>query len=252
APWFLVTVYLPGWVIGMGLCALQGRYEHLGGGTIGHYGALYNALFFNDGYHVEHHRRAKTHWRKLPEERCDGGPVSRYPPVLRFLEGSPLDRLERIARRSGRLRRWLVHCHRRAFARLGGFAGGSRVGVVGGGLFPRSALAVHALTPDALITLIDRSAEHLAQATEALDFAIESRVETFTGEPTPEFDVVVVPLAYRGDRARLRSEPAAETVFIHDWIWSGAWLRWRGRKSGGLRVAVVSLLLLKCLIRIDR
>ena len=54
APRFVLTVYLPGYLCGLGLCALQGRYEHIRG-TVSHYGRLYNILFFNDGYHVEHH-----------------------------------------------------------------------------------------------------------------------------------------------------------------------------------------------------
>jgi fatty acid desaturase len=44
----------PGWFAGLGLCWLHGHYEHARG-TTSHYGRLYNLLFFNDGYHVEHH-----------------------------------------------------------------------------------------------------------------------------------------------------------------------------------------------------
>ena len=51
APGIFLTVYLPGWALGLGLCFLQGHYEHAGG-TTSHYGRLYNLLFFNDGYHV--------------------------------------------------------------------------------------------------------------------------------------------------------------------------------------------------------
>src|ERR1041385_5265580 len=56
APEFFLTVYLPGWLIGLALCQLQGHFEHARG-TTSHYGRLYNLLFFNDGYHVEHHAR---------------------------------------------------------------------------------------------------------------------------------------------------------------------------------------------------
>jgi hypothetical protein len=49
APGFLLTVYLPGFVLGLGLCYLQGHYEH-SRGTVSHYGWLYNLLMFNDGY----------------------------------------------------------------------------------------------------------------------------------------------------------------------------------------------------------
>ena len=51
---FFLTVYLPGYSAGLALCWLHGHYEH-SRGTLSHYGWTYNRLFFNDGYHVEHH-----------------------------------------------------------------------------------------------------------------------------------------------------------------------------------------------------
>jgi fatty acid desaturase len=60
APKFFLAVYLPGWLLGLGLCHLQGRFEHARG-TVSHYGWLYNWLFFNDGFHVEHHARPARH-----------------------------------------------------------------------------------------------------------------------------------------------------------------------------------------------
>ena len=83
APRFLLTVYLPGWLIGLGLCELHGRLEHARG-TVSHYGRFYNWLFFNDGYHVEHHARPARHWTTLPNAREASEPnVSRWPAVLR-------------------------------------------------------------------------------------------------------------------------------------------------------------------------
>src|SRR5262245_49472840 len=38
APRFFWTVYLPGYLLGLALCALHGRYEHAAG-TVSHYGA---------------------------------------------------------------------------------------------------------------------------------------------------------------------------------------------------------------------
>jgi hypothetical protein len=69
-PRFFLTVYLPGWAIGLGLCFLQGHFEHERG-TTSHYGRVYNALFFNDGYHVEHHARPGALWTE-PACACDG------------------------------------------------------------------------------------------------------------------------------------------------------------------------------------
>ena len=41
APLFFIGVYLPGYALGIGLCWLQGHFEHVGG-TTSHYGRLYN------------------------------------------------------------------------------------------------------------------------------------------------------------------------------------------------------------------
>ncbi|HJZ69184.1 MAG TPA: fatty acid desaturase, partial [Blastocatellia bacterium] len=64
SPGFTATIYLPGFLVGLGLCYLQGHYEH-SRGTVSHYGRLYNFLFLNDGYHVEHHAQPGAHWREL-------------------------------------------------------------------------------------------------------------------------------------------------------------------------------------------
>ena len=82
APLFALTVYLPGFLIGGALCYLQGHYEHASG-TVSHYGRLYNFLFFNDGYHIEHHSRPGMHWRELPCQRAEKGSASRWPAVRR-------------------------------------------------------------------------------------------------------------------------------------------------------------------------
>ena len=85
APAFLLWTYLPGWLAGMTLCSLQGRYEHRAGAPVDHRGALYNLLFFNDGYHTAHHDHPALGWRELP--RVAGrARQSRWPAVLRWLD----------------------------------------------------------------------------------------------------------------------------------------------------------------------
>ena len=66
AAWFFLTAYLPGYALGLGLCWLHGHYEHARG-TISHHGRLYNLLFLNDGYHVEHHARPGAHWTRAAD-----------------------------------------------------------------------------------------------------------------------------------------------------------------------------------------
>lgn len=84
-PRFLLTVYVPGLLLGLGLCALQGRGEHLDGHTAGidHHGRLHNLLWLNDGYHAEHHRWPGAHWTQLPARRLPDAPRSPWVPVLR-------------------------------------------------------------------------------------------------------------------------------------------------------------------------
>ena len=118
APAFFLTVYLPGYAIGLGLCWLHGHYEHVGGGSISHRGALYNFLFLNDGYHVEHHTHPGEHWTRLPAHANPAARLSAWPAVLRWLETPWLELLERLVLRSPRLQRFLLDRHERAFAAL--------------------------------------------------------------------------------------------------------------------------------------
>ncbi len=241
APGFLVTVYAPGLALGLILCAIQGHYEHAYGVT-SHYGRLYNLLCFNDGYHVEHHAYPGLHWRTLPS-RVAGQRVSRWPALLRWLEVPWLDALERLVLHSSFLQRGVLHVHRRAFARLLPAIGPvSHVAIVGGGLFPRTALILRDLLPSARIVIIDASADNLrrAQAWISNDVPLVCRtsLECRTYPDARDlsdrpYDLLVFPLAFRGHREAIYQHARATTI-VHDWLW-----RPRGR------TAVVSLLLLK-------
>src|SRR6185436_4138102 len=152
APWFFATVYVPGYLAGLTLCFLQGHFEHAGG-TTSHYGWLYNRLFFNDGYHIEHHRRPGIHWTRLPFEHARRARSSCWPPVLRWLDAPTLEFLERIALRSPWIQRYVLRAHERAFAALlPALPPISDITIVGGGLFPRTALILRKLRPEASLT----------------------------------------------------------------------------------------------------
>ena len=245
SPRVFLLVYLPGWALGMGLCWLQGHYEHARG-TTSHYGALYNLLFFNDGYHVEHHRQPGVHWTRLPSHRTatavDREAVSRWPPVLRWLDVLSLDGLERIVLNVPMLQRIVVRWHERALRRLMPSAGSVRsVVVVGGGLFPRTALALRRLQPELAITIIDARQAHLDIARRFLDDRVVLRQGFYSAAQPLAADLVVIPMAFIGARELVYAHPPARATLVHDWIWHR-----RGRGT------IVSWLLLKRLNLIEQ
>src|SRR5204862_3217114 len=123
---------------------------------------LYNLLFFNDGYHVEHHAHPSEHWTRLPSHADPEARASRWPAVLRWLEAFSLDTLERLVLRSHLLQRFVLARHERAFRIL--LAEKSeirRVAIVGGGLFPRTLLVLQQLLPDTPLVVIDANADNL-------------------------------------------------------------------------------------------
>ena len=244
APAFFVSVWLPGWAAGLGLCWLQGHYEHERG-TTSHYGRIYNLLFFNDGYHVEHHARPGVHWSELPRAKATGAHSSAWPAVFRWvddLRAATLDALERIVIRSPRLQRFVTAKHAEAVRRLmRDPAGITRVTVVGGGLFPRTALVMQQLFPAAALTIIDADARHLEIARRFLPDSIAVRHARYDGAPDETADLVVIPLAFIGDRQALYDNPPAARLLIHDWIW-----------AAGSRSVVISWLLLKRLTLVTR
>ncbi len=219
APSVFFLQYLPGWVLGLGLCQLQGYYEHANG-TTSHYGRLYNWLFFNDGYHREHHARPGQHWSRL-RAQWTPGQSSCWPPVLRWLDVLTLDGLERLVLASPRLQRFVLGAHERAMRNLLPRIGpvGSVV-IVGGGLFPRTAIVLRRLLPDASLTVLDANPNHLAIAGRFLDSGVVVRHAMYRGTPMPDTDLIVIPLAFLGNRRDVYDRPPARAVLVHDWIWS--------------------------------
>jgi len=233
---FFVWIYLPGYVAGLVLCALHGHYEHARG-TISHYGALYNRLCFNDGYHVEHHRYPGVPWTRLPAYRGRSAAVeSAWPAPLRWMEAVNLTTLEHVALHFPLVQRYMVNSHARAFRAVAvSLDSAKRIAIVGGGLFPRTALVLRALYPDAKLVVIDANREHVERARRILnDERIAFVHARFPSSTSVDFDALVIPLSYDGDRALLYRRPPARTLIVHDWIW---------RKRGTSRI--VSPFLLK-------
>lgn len=72
--WQAVALLLPFYYIGRCLSALNGYYEHYRADPdtpiawgVSSYHRLYNLLWFNNGYHAEHHFRPRLHWTQLPQ-----------------------------------------------------------------------------------------------------------------------------------------------------------------------------------------
>jgi hypothetical protein len=238
---FFWSTYLPGWLTGLALCQIHGYYEHARG-TTSHYGRLYNVLFFNDGYHFEHHTRPQVHWTRLPLCPRSEARSSRWPACLRWLELAGLESLERIVLRSPWLQRLVLAQHQRAFQRLfPHFQHARHVLVVGGGMFPRTALILHRLLPSARLTILDCDAKHLAIAQRWLPDGVELRHGFFYGDWPDDVDLLVIPLAFRGNRERLYRTSSAQrgTLLVHEWLW-------RHRKKS----VVISRLLLKRLVAV--
>jgi fatty acid desaturase len=99
--WKFMLYFLPFWYFGNCLSYLNGYYLHLGGNPdvpmawgVSSYHKLYNWLWFNNGYHAEHHYRPRLHWtlmkpfhQQIKEQQKEAGVrVIKPPHALGFLD----------------------------------------------------------------------------------------------------------------------------------------------------------------------
>ena len=70
----LLLFYLPVWYLGNAAAQAENYLEHYGAipgsrktDSVSSYGRLYNLIWFNNGYHQEHHYRPQVHWTRVPE-----------------------------------------------------------------------------------------------------------------------------------------------------------------------------------------
>jgi len=152
------------------------------------------------------------------------------------MEVFSLEGLERLALRWTALRQFVLQTHARALRELvPTLPHIERVGVVGGGLFPRTALILEELLPGASITIIDANRANLDRAREMLGGREILFVNRWYHESDcTVFDLVVIPLSFEGDLSAIYGRPPAPYVIVHDWIW---------RRAGDTRV--VSFVMLK-------
>ena len=101
ANWRFICFFLPFYYFGQCLSYLNGYYLHYGGKPavplawgVSSYHATYNWLWFNNGYHAEHHYRPRVHWTEMknlrdqlrPQQQLAGTRVIVPPHALGFLD----------------------------------------------------------------------------------------------------------------------------------------------------------------------
>ena len=114
--------------------------------------------------------------------------------MLRWLECVNLCALESMVLRFPALQRLVINRHERALGRLlTQLPPVRRVGIVGGGLFPRTALILGRLLPQGRLALIDLSAEHLDIARRFVREKVEYINKQFDPSEPDDFDLLVIP-----------------------------------------------------------
>jgi fatty acid desaturase len=98
---YLVFFYLPSYYLGWALSYAEGYLEHYGckpgnpfANSVSSYHRLYNLLWFNNGYHQEHHWDPKCHWTLMrdlhvqirPQLVANGTRVLRGPHLTALIE----------------------------------------------------------------------------------------------------------------------------------------------------------------------
>jgi fatty acid desaturase len=99
--WKFLLFIIPFYYLGHSLSSLNGYYRHYGGNPdkpiawgVSSYDWIYNVLWFNNGYHAEHHYRPRVHWTKMDElhqqiaeqQKVEGVKVIKPPHALGFLD----------------------------------------------------------------------------------------------------------------------------------------------------------------------
>lgn len=77
-PVFFIQGYALSWLLGQVFAFWENYLEHLGAtpndrlrDSVSCYNRLYNLVWFNNGYHQEHHYRPTIHWTQIPKVRSE-------------------------------------------------------------------------------------------------------------------------------------------------------------------------------------
>ncbi len=89
---YFVFFYLPSYYLGWVLSYAEGYLEHYGcqpgnpyANSVSSYNRLYNLLWFNNGYHQEHHWDPKVHWTRMAalHQQIRGRMLANHTRILR-------------------------------------------------------------------------------------------------------------------------------------------------------------------------
>jgi fatty acid desaturase len=109
---FFVFFYLPSYYLGWAASYAEGYLEHYGckpgnpfANSVSSYNWLYNLLWFNNGYHQEHHWDPKCHWTHMrqlheqikPQLEANGTRVVRGPHLTAMIEDWLAGRADKVA-----------------------------------------------------------------------------------------------------------------------------------------------------------
>jgi fatty acid desaturase len=99
---FFAFAYLPSVYLSWIMTHVENYYDHYRAAdpanrfadSVSYYGKLFNRLYFNEGYHLEHHIAPSVHWTKRgelvarysEEVSAAGSQPARFPSLLGFLE----------------------------------------------------------------------------------------------------------------------------------------------------------------------
>jgi fatty acid desaturase len=104
--WKFLLFFMLFWYFGHCLSYLNGYFEHFGGNPdvpiawgVSSYNKLYNFVWFNNGFHAEHHYRPRAHWTRMKwlhdqieeDQRAKGVRVIKPPHAFGFLDPDVCD-----------------------------------------------------------------------------------------------------------------------------------------------------------------
>ena len=80
SPTYTCLWLLPAWYLGQALALAENYLEHYGAdphdikaNSVSCYNPIYNFIWFNNGYHQEHHCSPRVHWTLIPKQRLLNG-----------------------------------------------------------------------------------------------------------------------------------------------------------------------------------